>query len=128
MPVAKKVDAIRQIATPKSIKDVRKFVGMVNYYRDMWIRRSDVLSPLMKLCSKKATFTWGEEQQTAFNTMKKILSRETLLSYPDFDKPFIIHMDASHTQLGSVISQDNKPIAFYLCKLNDAQTRYTTME
>jgi len=128
MPVAKKVEAIRNIDTPKTVKDVRRFVGMVNYYRDMWVRRSDVLSPLTKLCSKKAKFVWKEEQQKAFDTMKKILSRETLLAYPNFNKPFVIHTDASHTQLGAVISQDNRPIAFYSRKLNDAQTRYTTTE
>jgi len=60
--------------------------------------------------------------------MKRIISRETLLAYPDFTKPFIIHTDASHSQLGAVISQDNKPIAFYSRKLNPAQTRYTTTE
>jgi hypothetical protein len=60
--------------------------------------------------------------------MKCIISRETLLAYPDFTKPFIIHTDAGHKQLGAVISQDNKPIAFYSRKLNPAQTRYTTTE
>jgi hypothetical protein len=60
--------------------------------------------------------------------MKRIISRETLLTYPDFTTPFIIHTDASHSQLGAVISQDNKPIAFYSRKLNPAQTRYTTTE
>ena len=51
-----------------------------------------------------------------------------MLAYPDFSKPFVIHTDASHYQLGAVISQDNKPIAFYSRKLNDAQTRYMTTE
>ena len=60
--------------------------------------------------------------------MKKILSKETLLAYPDFTKPFVVHTDASHTQLGAVISQDNRPIAFYSRKLQPAQTRYTTTE
>jgi hypothetical protein len=60
--------------------------------------------------------------------MKKIISKETLLAYPDFNKPFIIHTDASHTQLGAVISQDDKPIAFYSRKLKPEQTRYTTTE
>ena len=128
MPIPNKVEAIRKIATPRTIRDVRKFVGMVNFYRDMWVRRSDILTPLTKLCSKNATFSWGSEQQKAFNDMKKILSREVLLAYPDFDKEFVIHTDASHTQLGAVISQDGKPIAFYSRKLNDAQTRYTTTE
>jgi hypothetical protein len=60
--------------------------------------------------------------------MKKILSRETLLVYPDFSQPFEIHTDASHTQLGAVISQKGRPITFYSRKLNPAQTRYTTTE
>ena len=50
------------------------------------------------------------------------------MSYPDFNKPFEIHTDASHTQLGAVISHNNKPIAFYSRKLQPAQTRYTTTE
>ena len=127
-PVPKKVEAIHNIATPQNKKDVRKFVGMVNYYRDMWIRRSDILAPLTKLCSKTAKWEWKEEQQKAFNDMRKLISREVLLAYPQFDKEFTIHTDASHTQLGAVISQDGKPIAFYSRKLNPAQTRYTTTE
>jgi hypothetical protein len=50
------------------------------------------------------------------------------LAYPDFNKPFVIHTDASHKQLGAVISQDNHPIAFYSRKLNPAQTQYTMTE
>jgi hypothetical protein len=60
--------------------------------------------------------------------MKRIMSREVLLAYPDFNKPFIIHTDVSKTQLGAVISQNDRPIAFYSRKLNPAQTRYTVME
>jgi hypothetical protein len=59
--------------------------------------------------------------------MKKVICREVMLAFPDFSKPFVIHTD-SHTQLGAVISQDDKPIAFYSRKLNPAQTRYTTTE
>ena len=59
---------------------------------------------------------------------KKIIAKEVMLAYPDFNKPFVIHTDASHYQLGAVISQEGKPIAFYSRKLNPAQTRYTTTE
>ena len=128
MPIAKKVDSIQQIAEPKTKKQLRSFIGMVNYYRDMWVRGSEVLAPLSKLCSKTAKWEWKQEQQTAFELTKKIVSREVLLAYPNFEKPFEIHTDASHTQLGAVISQEGKPIAFYSRKLNDAQTRYTTTE
>lgn len=127
-PVSKKVEAIQRIAPPKNKRELRKFIGIVNYYRDMWIRRSHVLAPLAALTGKTAKWKWGQQQQWAFEKMKKIISRETLLAYPDFNKPFIIHTDASHTQLGAVISQNDKPIAFYSRKLKPEQTRYTTTE
>jgi hypothetical protein len=83
---------------------------------------------LSRLTSKTTAWNWTDVEQKAFDTMKRIISRETLLAYPNFNKPFIIHTDASHYQLGAVISQDNKPIAFYSRKLNPAQTRYTVTE
>jgi hypothetical protein len=127
-PLAKKVEAIKAMTEPNTKSELRKFIGMVNYYRDMWIRRSHTLAPLTKLCSKEAKWQWTDLERQAFNDMKNILSRHVLLSYPDFKQPFVIHTDASHTQLGGVISQNNKPIAFYSRKLNPAQTRYTTTE
>ena len=124
----KKVEAMHNIAPPKNKRELRRFIGMVNYYRDMWIRRSHVLTPLTKLTSLTAKWQWGEEEQNAFELIKKIISREMLLAYPDFNDVFDIHTDASHTQLGAVISQKGRPIAFYSRKLNPAQTRYTTTE
>jgi hypothetical protein len=127
-PVAKKVDAIQKIATPKNKTEVRAFIGIVNYYRDMWPQRSQILAPLAKIAGKTAKWEWGPEQQEAFDTMKSQIRSDVLLAYPDFEKPFVIHTDASHTQLGAAISQDGKPIAFYSRKLKPEQTRYTTTE
>ncbi len=78
--------------------------------------------------SKDAKWQWTEIEQKAFNQMKCIISREVLLAYPDFNKPFDIQRDASHAQLGAIISQNGKPIAFYSCKLNPAQMWYTMTE
>jgi hypothetical protein len=63
-----------------------------------------------------------------FDKILAIVCCRVLLLYPDFNKPFHIHTDASHYQLGTIISQDNSPIAFYSCKLQLAQVRYTTTE
>jgi hypothetical protein len=60
--------------------------------------------------------------------MKKIMVRETILAYPNFEIPFAVHTDASAYQLGAVISQNGKPIAFYSRKLTPTQTWYTTTE
>ncbi len=127
-PLPDKVKAIQLIAEPTNRKQLRSFIGMVNYYRDMWVRRSHVLAPLAKLTSKSVKWTWGETERKSFRDAKKIICRETMLAFPDFSKTFVIHTDASHMQLGAVISQDGKPIAFYSRKLNPAQTRYTTTE
>ena len=67
---------------------------------------------------------WTDVHQEAFDNMKKLIAKETLLTYPDFNKPFEIHTDASDVQLGPCILQDGKPVAFYSRKLNPAQTRY----
>jgi hypothetical protein len=127
-PMPKKVDAMMRLEEPKTCKQLRGFIGMVNYYRDMWRHRSHVLAPLTRLTSVNIPWKWGEEQSKAFEEANKILSKEVLLAFPVFDKPFTTHMDASHRQLGVVISQDNHPITFYSRKLNDAQTLYTTTE
>ena len=70
---------------------------MVNYYRDMWIRRSDVLAPLAALTSKTTPWKWTASHNDAFETMKRIVSKETLLTYPNFEIPFEIYTDASKT-------------------------------
>ena len=56
------------------------------------------------------------------------MAREVQLTYPNFEEGFDIHTDASDTQLGAVISQKGRPIAFYSRKLHSAQKRYTTTE
>ena len=128
MPLIKKVKAILALKPPETWKQLRHFIGMINYYRDMWPRCSEILVPLSRLQSKDVKFHWTETEQKAFETMKRVISKDILLTYPDFNKPFEIYTDASHTQLGAVITQDNKPIAFYSRKLQSAQTRYTTTE
>lgn len=127
-PNMKKVEAILKIDTPKTRKQLRGFIGLVNYYRDLYPKRSHILAPLSSLTSAKVKWEWKDIHQQAFDEMKRVISKETLMAFPDFNKPFDIHTDASKLQLGACISQEGRPIAFYSRKLNDAQTRYTTTE
>ncbi|MEM7284223.1 MAG: ribonuclease H family protein [Pseudomonadota bacterium] len=126
-PWAKKVKAILNMRTPRNIKELRSFLGLVTYYRDMWPRRSHILAPLTDLLGKR-TYQWTDSHTAAFNQMKAIISKETLLCYPDHNQPFDIETDASDYQLGAVIKQNNRPVAFYSRKLNQAQRNYTTIE
>ena len=128
MPIPKKVEAIQALAVPKTCKQLRQFIGMINFYRDMWQKRSELLAPLTALTSKNVKYDWKDEHQNVFEAIKRVIGREVLLGYPDFNAPFEIHTDASKLQLGAVISQKGKPITFYSRKTNSAQQSYTTTE
>ena len=65
----------------------------------MWIKRSEVLAPLTSMTSKEVKWNWTEDCQKAFDKIKKIVSREVLLSYPDFSETFEIHTDASKLKI-----------------------------
>ncbi len=129
-PNPKKVQAILDMQRPTNKTEVRHFVGMVQYYRDLWPRRSHILLPLTELTkgSKKGPIAWTDECEQAFTEMKRLFARDTLLAYPDFNKKFTIYTDASDFQLGAVIMQEGKPLAFYSRKLTAAQKNYSTSE
>jgi hypothetical protein len=94
-PIHKKVEAILKIKAPTTRKELRQFIGIVNYYRDMWFFRSELLAPLTSLTSSKVKFEWLPAHQLAFTKIKMVIETEVLLSYPYFDKPFHIYTDAS---------------------------------
>ena len=66
----------------------------------MWQHKSEILTPLSSMTSKQAKWNWSKEYDKAFDTIKKLVSRENLLSYPNFNELFEIHTDASKLQLG----------------------------
>ena len=61
----------------------------------MWVHHSDALAPLSALTSKNVKWKWTPKHQEAFEKVKQIVSHEVMLAYPDFNKPFDIHTDAS---------------------------------
>ncbi len=128
------MQAILVLNPPNNVKELRHLLGMVQYYRDMWARRSEMLAPLTDLVgecgemkttrrnkTKKKPWQWDPIHQQAFDDVKAAIAKETVLAYPDFLKPFEIYMDTSSTQLGAVITQDNRPIAFFSRNLSKAQ-------
>ena len=101
-PWKKKIDAVLRLKPPCNIKELRAFLGMVNYYRDMWPRRTHTLAPLTAMTGK-APFQWTPVHQKEFEQMKALISTDAILAYPDPTKPYDVQSDASDYQLGSVI-------------------------
>jgi hypothetical protein len=137
-PQIKTVQAILAINPPNNVKELRHFLGMVQYYHDMWAKRSEMLAPLSDLvreCGetktthknkiKKKPWHWDSVHQISFDDVKKTIAKEVVLAYPDFTKPFDIYTNASTKQLGAVITQDNRHIVFFSQKLSGAQSKYT---
>ena len=106
--------ACEKIALPRTVKQVQS---------------SHLVTPLTELTKKtNKSFKWQTKHQEAFNNLQHELARQVILAYPDFTKTFEIYTDASKYQIGAVITQENKPIAFYSRKLTDCQARYTVTE
>ena len=110
---------------------MKYIVGMIQFYRDMWQRRSQILSSLIDAeAGKKGNMkiTWTPEMDEAFIKVKQMISEEVFLTYPDWSKPFTVHTDASDKQLGAVIIQVKKTISFFSCRLSKLQRNYTKTE
>jgi hypothetical protein len=127
-PQTKKVEAIQAFKPPTTVKQVRSLLGFLNYYKNFIPRRSELLAPITNLTKKKTKFLWSDECETNLRIIKDYMCRSVVLSFPDFSIPFEIYTDASTVQVGSVIQQRGRPIAFYSRKLMGAQTRYTVTE
>ena len=94
----------------------------------MWPRRSHVLDSLTEAASvpKGRKILWNDALESSFKDLNQMVSAETLLSYPVWKLPFKVYTDASDKLLGAVISQNNKPIAFFFSKLTKPHRNYTT--
>jgi hypothetical protein len=120
LPLEKKIQAILAIPRPKIIKELRSFIGAVTFYRDMFPKHSHLLAPLTSQVGQR-NIKWTPECESSFNAIKALLSNDAFLWYRDHNKPFHVYTDASAYQLGSVIMQDGKPVAFFSRKLNSRE-------
>eukprot|EP00573_Skeletonema_grethae_P000322 CAMPEP_0201689056 /NCGR_PEP_ID=MMETSP0578-20130828/2716_1 /ASSEMBLY_ACC=CAM_ASM_000663 /TAXON_ID=267565 /ORGANISM="Skeletonema grethea, Strain CCMP 1804" /LENGTH=792 /DNA_ID=CAMNT_0048173573 /DNA_START=167 /DNA_END=2545 /DNA_ORIENTATION=+ len=131
-PWQKKVQAVLDLQRPTNASEVRTFVGLINWYRDFWPRRSHLLSPFTQLIrgltDKKAPIEWNDHLEKCFQEVKNVIAADALCAYPDHNKPFEIYTDSSDYQLGAAILQEGRPVAYYSKRLTGPQTRYSAME
>ena len=75
--------------------------------------------------TKKKPWHWDPVHQQTFDTVKATIARDVTLAYPDYSQGFEIYTDSSKLQLGAVITQQNRPLAFFSRKLSPAQQKYS---
>ena len=100
-----KIAGVRNWPTPKTVRDVRSFLGFCNFYRSFIKDFSAVAQPLNDLTKKDETWHWGQAQQTAFDMLKGKITSEPILTQPDHHKQFELEVDASGFALGAVLLQ-----------------------
>jgi hypothetical protein len=127
-----KIELIANLPTPKSVKDVRSFLGHAGFYRRFIKDFSVISKPLSNLLTKDNIFEWTEHCEEAFVKLKNLLTSAPVIQPPDWSLPFEIMCDASDYAVGAVLGQrkDKKPYVIYYASktLNSAQMNYTTTE
>jgi hypothetical protein len=124
-----KVKAIREWLSPKNTFEVRRFHGLSSFYQK-FIRNFSGISAQMMDTMKQIhkSFKWVEEVERSFNILKEKITEQPILVLPDFRKTFQVRCDASGVEIGAVLSQDNRPIAYFSEKLNEAKKNFSTYD
>lgn len=127
-----KIQPVLDYPTPKSVKDIRRLLGLAGFYQKFIPSYSDITAPISDLLKKGKKVLWSNEADVAFNKLKSALVSAPILANPNFDLPFIIETDSSDQAIGAVLTQiqdgDRKCLAFFSKKLSATQRRYSATE
>ena len=113
---------------------IRSFLGLTRFYRGYIDKYTEIAEPLTDLSKKKSpnVIKWGEMQEKAFTTLKRLLVTEPVLRLPDMSKPFVLRTDTSDVGIGAVLLQQHEeklfPVAYASKKLLPRKGNYSTME
>ncbi|KAL0161744.1 hypothetical protein M9458_045469, partial [Cirrhinus mrigala] len=127
----KKVEAVLKWPQPRTLKELRRFLGFANFYRRFIRNFSSVAAPLTSMTKRQTTrLTWSQEALQAFDELRVRFTSAPILRHPDPNKPFIVEVDASSTGVGAILSQRHGdpaktfPCAYFSRKLSPAERNY----
>lgn len=132
-PLTTKVKAISEFPRPESLRQLRRFLGLVNFYRRFIPHCATILRPLEAMLTQSkspaAALSWNQEADNAFSAAKNSLAQATLLEHPQHDALTSIMVDASGVAVGAVVEQYLggawKPLGIFSKKLTNTEQRYS---
>ena len=131
-PQKSKIEAISKMTSPKTVRQLKGFIGMVAYLSCYINKLQILLTPMHALTRKNTPYIWTPEIQANFEKIKSLLINAPLLSLPTKDGKFILYVDSSKKGTGSTLVQiqdgEEKIVAFYSKKLPNAVERYSISE
>ncbi|XP_026683330.1 uncharacterized protein LOC113469664 [Diaphorina citri] len=133
-PTDDKITAIASYPKPHTVGELKRFLGMLNFYHRFHSSMAEVQAPLHLKGNLRsnALLEWTPEMETAFVKAKEILVNKVTLAYPHPDFPLSVMTDASNTAIGGTINQDQngvvRPLAFFSRKLSPAEQKYSTYD
>lgn len=127
-PVKDNITSIMNFPTPKTQKNIRQFLGKINFYHEYIPKSAIILEPLHNLLRKNEKFIWSERCENAFNKIKELLCSQPVLEIFDRELPIKLFTDASLEGIGAILKQtqpdgSDRPIAYFSKKLNEVQKR-----
>jgi len=127
-PLKDNLISIKNFSTPKNTKNIRQFLGKINFYHQYIPKSAIILNPLHKLLSKNEKFVWSKDCEKSFDEIKKLLCSKPILEIFNNNLPIKIFTDASLEGIGAILKQEqengeDKPVAYFSKKLNESQKR-----
>jgi hypothetical protein len=121
-----KVQDVLDWMLPKSVHQVRSFLGLAGYYRRFILNFSKISKPITELLKKDNKYVWSKDCNEAFQTLKKLLTTSPVLAQPDISMSFDVYCDASGTRLGCVLMQEGRVISYSSQQLRRHEEHYPT--
>ncbi|GJX57007.1 putative reverse transcriptase domain-containing protein, partial [Tanacetum coccineum] len=106
-----KIESIKDWASPKTLTEIRQFLGLAGYYRRFIKGFLKIAKPMTKLTKKSVKYDWGEKEEAAFQLLKHKLYSAPILSLPEGSENFVVYYDASHRRLDTLSRKERiKPL------------------